>query len=81
VAVDGKLIVMGGESMNQVESHSAVEVYDPTTQTWLTLAPLPVGRHGTQATLLNGKLHLVAGSGNRSGGPELNDHLVMSFAE
>lgn len=81
VAIDGKLVVMGGESMSQVESHREVEAYDPATQTWLTLAPLPVGRHGTQATLLNGKLHLVAGSGNRGGGPELNDHLVMQIAK
>lgn len=71
--VDGRLLVLGGESMTQVAAHSEVEAYDPKTGKWSTLAPLPVGRHGTQATMLDGVLYIAAGSGNRGGGPELDD--------
>lgn len=81
VAFDGKLLVIGGESVSQVESHREVEAYDPASQQWLTLAPLPVGRHGTQATLFNGELHIVAGSENRGGGPELSDYWVMGKSQ
>lgn len=77
VAMDGKLVVLGGESVRQVPGHSEVEAYDPATARWTTLAPLPRGRHGTQATMIGPALHMVAGSGDRGGGPELEDHLVF----
>ncbi len=78
---NGLLVVLGGESTSQVEAHREVEAYNPETEEWLSLPPLPVGRHGTQATLLKGELHIVAGSENRGGGPELNDHWVMGMGE
>jgi len=37
------------------------------------LPSLPVGRHGTQAAALGDKVYIAAGSGNRGGGPELDD--------
>lgn len=79
VEMDGKLLVIGGESVNQVEAHDEVELYDPVTGHWSTLQSLPSGRHGTQAAMLKGKLYIAAGSGNRGGGPELNDNLVLTF--
>ncbi len=75
VAVDGKLIVMGGESMAQERAHDEVQAYDPATGKWENLNALPVGRHGTQATVLDSVVHISAGSGNRGGGPELDDLL------
>lgn len=81
VALNGLLVVLGGESTSQVEAHSEVEAYNPETEKWRSLPPLPVGRHGTQATLFDGELHIVAGSENRGGGPELNDHWVMEMGE
>ena len=77
VAMDGRLVVLGGESPAQVPGHGEVEAYDPATQRWSTLPPLPRGRHGTQATMLDGVLHVAAGSGDRGGGPELDDHLTF----
>ena len=71
--VDGRLLVIGGESVRQQAAHAEVEAYDPATGTWQALAPLPVGRHGTQATSHAGVLYIAAGSGNRGGGPELAD--------
>jgi hypothetical protein len=55
-----------------------VEAYDPKTGAWTSLPPLPVGRHGMQAVMVGDRVHVVAGSGNRGGGPELNDHWVIS---
>ena len=77
VAMDGRLVVLGGESPAQVPGHGEVEAYDPATQRWSTLPPLPRGRHGTQATMLDGVLHVAAGNGDRGGGPELDDHLTF----
>ena len=77
VAMDGTLVVLGGESPAQVPGHAEVEAYDPAQGRWTTLAPLPKGRHGTQATLLDGVLHVAAGSGDRGGGPELDDHWAL----
>ena len=78
VAHDGKLFVIGGESGEQVPAHNEVEVLNTKTMQWETLAPLNQGRHGTGAVIINGKIYLVAGSGNRGGGPELNSIEVLS---
>lgn len=76
VAVDGELLVMGGESVAQVAAHAEVERLDPATGRWTRETPLPQGRHGTQAVVLDDLVWIAAGSGNRGGGPELNDLLV-----
>jgi len=68
---DGKLLVAGGESKKQRNAHDEVEAFDPTTMEWTTWPSLNRGRHGTQLTVLNGRIHVAAGSGNRGGGPEL----------
>ena len=78
VAMDGRLLVLGGESARQVPGHAEVEAYDPAAARWTALSPLPRGRHGTQATMLGEALHIAAGSGDRGGGPELADHLVFA---
>ncbi len=78
VVHQGRVLVIGGESGSQQQGHAEVEAYDPATGRWTALQPLPVGRHGTQATVLDGAIHIAAGSGNRGGGPELDDHLVYA---
>lgn len=78
VAMEGRLLVLGGESPAQVPGHSEVEAYDPAREAWATLPALPRGRHGTQATMLGEVLHVAAGSGDRGGGPELGDHLQFA---
>lgn len=78
VTVGKHVVVMGGESGTQVPAHAEVEAYDPATGKWTALTPLPVGRHGMQAVQSGDRIHVLAGSGNRGGGPELNDHWVMS---
>lgn len=72
-----KLLVIGGESGEQVPAHNEVEAFNTKTMAWETLPDLNQGRHGTGAVNVNGKIYIVAGSGNRGGGPELNSIEVM----
>lgn len=72
VVVDQKVIVIGGESGEQVPAHSEVEALNTRTMKWETLPQLKQGRHGTGAVVVKDKVYIVAGSGNRGGGPELN---------
>jgi|GEM_PF-3419767 len=77
VAVGRFLVVMGGESIQQVEAHDEVHALDTDSQQWTTLEPLSVGRHGTQAIFFDDKIYIVAGAGERGGSPELIDHEVF----
>jgi len=79
VVTAGKLVVViGGESDRQVPAHAEVEGFDTETGKWVTLPPLPVGRHGMQAVPVADRIHVLAGSGDRGGGPELNDHWILT---
>jgi N-acetylneuraminic acid mutarotase len=75
--VDGRLLVLGGESAAQQAAHAEVEAYDPLTIRWTTLAPMTVGRHATQAVLHEGKLYIAAGSRTR-GATEINSQEVYT---
>ncbi|KAB7763207.1 Kelch repeat-containing protein [Xanthomonas maliensis] len=77
IAQGGRILVMGGESAAQVAAHAEVEAYDPATTRWQTGPALPRGRHGTQAAQVGDALYIGAGSGNRGGGPELQDLLML----
>lgn len=77
MAFGGRILVAGGESTAQVPAHREVEAYNPAKERWETIMPLTQGRHGTQAVLLNGKVYVVAGSGNRGGGPELTSMEIL----
>lgn len=72
VVLGKKVLIIGGESDAQVESHSNVEAFNTQTMQWEILSPLNKGRHGTGAVNVKGKIYTAAGSGNRGGGPELN---------
>lgn len=67
------LLIMNGESSQQVPAHAEVEVLDTRTGKWSRLPDLQKGRHGTGSVYWKGKLYVAAGSANRGGGPELND--------
>ena len=68
----GEILVIGGESNAQIQAHNVTEALDPNTQTWTELSNLNVGRHGTQATLLDNAVYIAAGSAQQGGSPELN---------
>ena len=67
------LVVMNGESNQQVPAHAEVEVLDTRTGSLSRLPNLQKGRHGTGSIYYSGRLYVAAGSANRGGGPELND--------
>jgi N-acetylneuraminic acid mutarotase len=67
------LVVLNGESANQVPSHAEVEVLNTKDGNWSQWPRLNKGRHGTGAVYWKGKMYVAAGSANRGGGPELND--------
>lgn len=77
VAVGKFLVVIGGESIQQVLAHDDVHALDTETQEWTLLSPLNVGRHGTQAIYFDEKIYVVAGAGERGGSPELIAHEVF----
>jgi len=64
-ALNGRLHVLGGRvhtgtgiSYDKLETH---EAYDPKTDTWETLAPLPQAVSGIAAASLDGKLYALGG--------------------
>lgn len=72
IDLDGKLVVVGGESGNRKTAHSEVEAYDPVAKTWSTWPSLNRGRHGSGLAVIDGYLYTASGSGNRGGAPELD---------
>jgi N-acetylneuraminic acid mutarotase len=75
--LDGRLLVIGGESGTQEPAHAEVEALDPRTGRWTALAPMLQGRHGTQAVLHDGRLYVAAGSRTR-GANEINSQEVFT---
>jgi N-acetylneuraminic acid mutarotase len=73
VIYNNNVVLMGGESDAHVEAHNEVESFNVKTNKWEKLPNLMQGRHGTGAVVLNGKIYLVGGVGNRGGGPELSE--------
>ena len=61
-ALDGKIYVIGGGVQNQVVT-TAVEQYDPATDTWSTKASMHTARGFFGAAALNGKIYAVGGWG------------------
>ncbi len=70
IAVGNYVVVIGGESSQQL-AHDEAEALNTLTNTWVTLNPLVIGRHGTQAIFYNDNIYIAAGSGEKGGGPEL----------
>lgn len=75
--LNGRLLVLGGESGAQQAAHAEVEAYDPGTGRWTTLAPLIEGRHATQAVVHDGRLYVAAGSRTR-GATEISSQEVYT---
>lgn len=58
--LDGFMFVIGGFGPDRSPS-TAVEVYNPATETWSAAAPLPQPRHHAAAVSLDGKLYVFGG--------------------
>ncbi len=73
------LVVMNGESKDQIPGHSVVEVLDTKKGEWFRLPRLKQGRHGCGIAYLGGKIYVANGSGNRGGGPEMDEVEFLNF--
>jgi large repetitive protein len=65
--LNGKLYAISGIQPDPSQSNSgvvstAVEVYDPASNTWTSVTPIPTGHQGGEARVLNGKIYVVGGS-------------------
>jgi N-acetylneuraminic acid mutarotase len=78
VAWKQKLVVIGGESITQKESHHEAEAFDPKTGSWTKLANLVTGRHDTGALSYKNKIYIAAGAANRGGGPDQSTIEVLT---
>jgi N-acetylneuraminic acid mutarotase len=59
--LDGKIYAIGGGPAPHLGS-SAVEEYDPETDTWTTKAPMPTPRAGLGVSAVNGKIYAIGGA-------------------
>ena len=54
------MIVLGGERMP--DTFDAVNRYDPATDRWSDLTPMPEARHGVAVAIVDGWLYAIGGS-------------------
>ena len=62
--LEGRLYVIGGEGNSAAAAgvFAEVEAYDPETDRWASLPPLPTPRHGTGAAALLGQIYVPGGA-------------------
>ena len=64
-SLNGKIYVVGGQDVH-AKKLDVVEVYDPGSDKWHSVAPLPHGVDHSGVTSYNGKLYVVGGSTENS---------------
>lgn len=69
---NGKIYVGGGEWITRefYAALKALDAYDPATNTWEVLTPLPGAVHGNAMGCIGNKLHTVSGKMRAGGGPD-----------
>jgi hypothetical protein len=81
IAANGCLYVWGGEG-NDSDSRGVFDrndVYDPRSDTWSSLEPIPTPVHGvTGAAFINGWIHLPGGGLTRGGNSGSTIHQAFS---
>ena len=62
--VNGRIYAIGGGvySSGTYDTSSAVEEYDPATDTWTTKSPIPTERGWHSASVVDGKIYIMGGS-------------------
>ncbi len=82
-AVNGELFVFGGETLDPNggpgEVHGEVEVFNPATNTWRSLSPMPTPRHGIWASVIGNNIFLPGGGIVSGIGPtNVNEVFIVS---
>jgi len=77
-----RIVVMGGEM--DPESASGTfeenEAYDPASDSWTNLAPLPTPRHGFGAAVFDGALYTPGGAPTNGGGQQSGVNEVFTLS-
>lgn len=63
--VDGKIYLIGGQmpaGLYQIFPLSSNDVYDPETDSWSTMAPIPVPVTGYASAVLEDKIYIISGA-------------------
>ncbi len=79
VGRDGKVIIIGGQSISRLAAHREVEALSLATGKWETLPALNQGTHGAGAAFIGDTLYVVSGVGNRGGTPRLNSMQTLHW--
>jgi N-acetylneuraminic acid mutarotase len=61
---DGRRIYVAGGEVTTTElvgAFRAIEAYDTVTNSWITLPPMPMPRHGVAGAVIGNRFHLVSG--------------------
>lgn len=62
VVMGNQIIVLGGEAVHLKLRVALVSAYNPATNIWTSLTPMPVTRYSGVAAVLNGSLYYTGGS-------------------
>lgn len=62
--LNGRILYAGGECKDRSirQTFNEVEAYDPATNSWTTLTPMPDGRHAAAGVVMNGEAYLIGGN-------------------
>ena len=75
--LQGKIFVFGGEKFGGVFNNT--EMFDPVTQRWSELTPMPVGRHGTGAVTVGNTIYIPAGGPLNGGAAQTNANQAFIY--
>jgi N-acetylneuraminic acid mutarotase len=69
----GRIYAAGGEvqTPQMLGAFRALEVYDPASNSWAVLPPMPLPRHGVATAFLGNRIHLVSGKITSGGAPDV----------
>src|SRR5258707_5406591 len=59
-AINGILYLAGGDAGGDAQN-TALQAYNPATDSWTNLAPMPGGRYISEAAVISNKLYVVGG--------------------
>ncbi len=81
----GRIYVAGGEYQDphMMATFRALEAYDPVSNTWTEMPPMPVSRHGLAVGVIGNRLHVISGDVQSAGtGVEVStgEHDAFEFS-
>jgi N-acetylneuraminic acid mutarotase len=63
--INGKIYLIGGKEYSSISPYysetDVTEVYDPSTDTWTTAAPMPTAVFGYASAVMDGQIYIIGG--------------------